>query len=71
MNAVMVHGDAVGTTLTARAPAPSRPPARDCRLVDITRLHTADPEHRVPHLAFQPAPSTAHGTRPSCRWARW
>ena len=23
-------------------------------LVDITRLHTADPHHRVPHLAFQP-----------------
>ena len=23
-------------------------------LVDITRLITADPEHRVPHLAFQP-----------------
>jgi homoserine dehydrogenase len=23
-------------------------------LVDITRLHTADPDHRVPHLAFQP-----------------
>jgi homoserine dehydrogenase len=23
-------------------------------LVDIARLHTADPEHRVPHLAFQP-----------------
>ena len=23
-------------------------------LVDVTRLHTADPEHRVPHLAFQP-----------------
>ena len=23
-------------------------------LVDITRLATADPEHRVPHLAFQP-----------------
>ena len=22
-------------------------------LVDITRLHTADPDHRVPHLAFQ------------------
>jgi len=22
--------------------------------VDITRLHTADPDHRVPHLAFQP-----------------
>ena len=21
---------------------------------DITRLHTADPNHRVPHLAFQP-----------------
>jgi homoserine dehydrogenase len=23
-------------------------------LVDVTRMHTADPEHRVPHLAFQP-----------------
>ena len=23
-------------------------------LVDITRLHTADPDNRVPHLAFQP-----------------
>ena len=23
-------------------------------LVDVTRLITADPEHRVPHLAFQP-----------------
>jgi homoserine dehydrogenase len=22
-------------------------------LVDVTRMHTADPEHRVPHLAFQ------------------
>jgi homoserine dehydrogenase len=23
-------------------------------LVDVTRMHTADPEHRVPHLAFRP-----------------
>jgi homoserine dehydrogenase len=23
-------------------------------LVDVTRMHTSDPEHRVPHLAFQP-----------------
>src|SRR5207248_1719207 len=23
-------------------------------LVDVTRMHTADPNHRVPHLAFQP-----------------
>ena len=23
-------------------------------LVDVTRLATADPDHRVPHLAFQP-----------------
>ena len=23
-------------------------------LVDVTRMATADPEHRVPHLAFQP-----------------
>ena len=30
-------------------------------LVDITRLHTADPDHRVPHLAFQPG--SMHDTR--------
>ena len=35
-------------------------------LVDVTRMHTADPEHRVPHLAFQPDQLS---TFRSCRWA--
>ena len=56
MNAVVVHGDAVGTTLYYGKGAGSAPTASAviADLVDITRLHTADPEHRVPHLAFQP-----------------
>ena len=57
MNAVMVHGDAVGTTLYYGKGAGAEPTASAviADLVDITRLHTADPEHRVPHLAFQPS----------------
>ena len=56
MNAVVVHGDAVGTTLYYGKGAGSEPTASAviADLVDITRLHTADPAHRVPHLAFQP-----------------
>jgi len=56
MNAVMVKGDAVGTTLYYGAGAGSEPTASAvvADLVDITRMHTADPENRVPHLAFQP-----------------
>ena len=56
MNAVVVHGDAVGTTLYYGKGAGSEPTASAviADLVDITRLHTADPHHRVPHLAFQP-----------------
>jgi homoserine dehydrogenase len=56
MNAVMVHGDAVGTTLYYGKGAGSEPTASAviADLVDITRLHTADPQNRVPHLAFQP-----------------
>jgi homoserine dehydrogenase len=56
MNAVMVQGDAVGTTLYYGKGAGSEPTASAviADLVDITRLHTADPEQRVPHLAFQP-----------------
>ena len=55
MNAVVVHGDAVGTTLYYGKGAGSEPTASAviADLVDITRLQTADPEHRVPHLAFQ------------------
>jgi len=56
MNAVVVQGDAVGTTLYYGKGAGSEPTASAvvADLVDITRLHTADPDHRVPHLAFRP-----------------
>ena len=56
MNAVMVQGDAVGSTLYYGKGAGAEPTASAviADLVDITRLHTADPDHRVPHLAFQP-----------------
>jgi len=56
MNAVMVQADAVGTTLFYGKGAGSEPTASAviADLVDITRLHTADPLNRVPHLAFQP-----------------
>ena len=56
MNAVMVQGDAVGTTLYYGKGAGSEPTASAviADLVDVTRLHTADPAQRVPHLAFQP-----------------
>jgi homoserine dehydrogenase len=56
MNAILVNGDAVGPTLYYGAGAGSQPTASAvvADLVDVTRLITADPEHRVPHLAFQP-----------------
>jgi homoserine dehydrogenase len=56
MNAVLVKGDAVGATLYYGPGAGAEPTASAviADLVDITRMHTADPEHRVPHLAFQP-----------------
>ncbi len=56
MNAVLVKGDAVGATMYYGAGAGSLPTASAvvADLVDVTRLITADPEHRVPHLAFQP-----------------
>jgi len=56
MNAVLVHGDAVGATLYYGKGAGAEPTASAviADLVDITRLASADPEHRVPYLAFQP-----------------
>jgi homoserine dehydrogenase len=56
MNAVLVKGDAVGQTLYYGAGAGAEPTASAvvADLVDVTRMHTADPENRVPHLAFQP-----------------
>jgi homoserine dehydrogenase len=56
MNAVLVKGDAVGTTLYYGPGAGAEPTASAvvADLVDVTRMHTADPDNRVPHLAFQP-----------------
>ncbi|MES2423023.1 MAG: homoserine dehydrogenase [Pseudomonadota bacterium] len=56
MNAVMVHGDAVGTTLYYGKGAGSEPTASAviADLVDIARLHSANAAQRVPHLAFHP-----------------
>ena len=62
MNAVVVHGDAVGTTLYYGKGAGSEPTASAviADLVDVARLHTAEQEHRVPHLAFQPNAMQTH-----------
>ncbi len=56
MNAILVKGDAVGATLYYGAGAGAYPTASSviADLVEVTRMHTADPGHRVPHLAFQP-----------------
>jgi len=56
MNAVLVKGDAVGTTMYYGPGAGAEPTASAviADLVDVTRMHTADPENHVPHLAFQP-----------------
>jgi homoserine dehydrogenase len=53
---VLVKGDAVGATLYYGQGAGAEPTASAviADLVDVTRMHTADPEHRVPHLAFRP-----------------
>lgn len=56
MNAVVVEADAVGTTLYYGKGAGSEPTASAviADLVDIARLASAAPAHRVPYLAFQP-----------------
>jgi homoserine dehydrogenase len=56
MNAVLVNADAVGPTLYYGAGAGAEPTASAvvADIVDLVRTLTADPENRVPHLAFQP-----------------
>src|SRR3546814_15721197 len=56
MNAVLVSGDMVGPTLYYGQGAGELPTASAvvADLVDVTRFQAADPEHRVPHLAFPP-----------------
>lgn len=57
MNAVLVHGDAVGPTLYYGAGAGAEPTASAvvADIIDVVRAMTADPNNRVPHLAFQPS----------------
>ncbi|QIK38148.1 homoserine dehydrogenase [Caldichromatium japonicum] len=56
MNAILVKGDAVGPTLFYGAGAGALPTASSvvADLIDVVRALTTDPNHRVPHLAFQP-----------------
>ncbi len=56
MNAILVKGDAVGQTMFYGAGAGAEPTASAvvADLIDVARTLTTDPEHRVPHLAFQP-----------------
>jgi homoserine dehydrogenase len=62
MNAVMVNGDAVGSTLYYGAGAGMEPTASAvvADIVDVARALTGDPENRVPHLAFQPDALSDH-----------
>ena len=55
MNAVLVKGDAVGSTLYYGAGAGAEPTASAvvADVIDVDRALTSDPENRVPHLAFQ------------------
>ena len=56
MNAILVKSDAAGVTLYYGAGAGSEPTASAvlADVIDVTRLMRAEPEERVPHLAFQP-----------------
>lgn len=56
MNAILVKGDAVGPTLYYGPGAGAEPTASAvvADVIDVVRTLTADPENRVPHLAFQP-----------------
>jgi homoserine dehydrogenase len=56
MNAILVKGDASGVTMYYGAGAGSEPTASAviADVIDVTRLMEAEPEERVPHLAFQP-----------------
>jgi homoserine dehydrogenase len=56
MNAVLVKGDAVGQSLYYGAGAGAEPTASAvvADIIDVVRTLTADPDNRVPHLAFQP-----------------
>ncbi|MDH3672645.1 MAG: homoserine dehydrogenase [Gammaproteobacteria bacterium] len=54
MNAILIKGDALGPTMYYGAGAGADPTASAivADLVDVVRTLTADPNNRVPHLAF-------------------
>lgn len=56
MNAVLVHGDAVGPTLYYGAGAGAEPTGSSvvADVVDVVRALTTEPAQRVPYLAFHP-----------------
>ena len=56
MNAVLINSDAAGATLYYGAGAGGEATASAviADLIDVSRALNADPEYRVPHLAFQP-----------------
>ena len=56
MNAIVVQGDAVGSTLYYGPGAGSEPTGSSlvADIIDVVRTIDADPSHRVPTLGFQP-----------------
>jgi homoserine dehydrogenase len=56
MNAVLIMADKLGPSLYYGAGAGADPTASAvvADIIDVTRTLTADPDNRVPHLAFQP-----------------
>jgi homoserine dehydrogenase len=56
MNAILIKGDAAGVTMYYGAGAGSEPTASAvlADVIEVTRLMRAEPEERVPFLAFQP-----------------
>jgi homoserine dehydrogenase len=56
MNAILIKGDAAGVTMYYGAGAGSEPTASAvlADVIEVTRLMRAEPEERVPYLAFQP-----------------
>lgn len=62
MNAVLVHGDAVGSTLYYGAGAGSEATGSSmvADIVDVVRALTTEPGQRVPSLAFHPDTLSTH-----------
>jgi homoserine dehydrogenase len=66
MNAILIKGDAAGVTMYYGAGAGSEPTASAvlADVIEVTRLMRAEPEERVPYLAFQPDAMSDAGVLP-------